>query len=77
MEFMEQGMIGIPSIEFPDVIPLEIQAQDHRVHTDVPDTAPEDEAPSLPKPKPEPEAPASPPATTTTTTTAPPTTPSP
>jgi penicillin-binding protein 1A len=75
MEFMEQGMNGIPSIEFPDVIPLEIQAEEHRVHTDVPDNAPEDEAPSLPKQKP-PLVPV-PATTTTTTTTVPPTAPSP
>ena len=67
---MEQGMNGIPSIEFPDVIPLEVQAEEHHVHTDVPDNAPEDEAPSL-KAKP-PAVPAT--ATTTTTTTAAPAT---
>jgi penicillin-binding protein 1A len=68
MEFMEQGMSGIPSIEFPDVIPLEVQAEEHHVHTDVPDTAPEDEAPAL-KAKPVPATPAPTPASATTTTT--------
>jgi penicillin-binding protein 1A len=67
MEFMENGMGGIPSIEFPDVIPLEVQAEEHHVHTDVPDTAPEDEAPALPKKPPV----VVPDATATTTTTAP------
>jgi penicillin-binding protein 1A len=74
MEFMEQGMSGIPSIEFPDVIPLEVQAEEHHVHTDVPDTAPEDEAPAL-RAKPVPATPAPTPASTTTTTAAPPATP--
>jgi penicillin-binding protein 1A len=77
MEFIEQGMNGIPAIEFPDVVPLEIQAEEHHVHTDVPDNAPEDEAPTL-KAKPVPATP-EPTATpsTTTTTAAPPSTPSP
>ena len=66
MEFMEQGMNGIPSIEFPDVIPLEIQAEEHHVHTDVPDNAPEDEAPNAPRQKAPVPAPV--PAATTTTT---------
>jgi penicillin-binding protein 1A len=75
MEFVEQGMSGIPTIEFPDVVPLEIQAEEHHVHTDVPDTAPEDEAPSL-KPK-APVTPVVAPATATTTTSSTPATPSP
>ena len=75
MEFMEQGMSGLPSIEFPDVVPLEVQAEEHHVHTDVPDTAPEDEAPAL-KAKPVPATPTPAPAgATTTTTAAPPATP--
>jgi penicillin-binding protein 1A len=63
MEFMQQGMGGMPVLDFTNVVPLEQQAEEHHVHTDVPDTAPEDEAPSLPKPKP-------PPSSTTTSTTA-------
>ena len=74
MEFMEQGMAGIPALPFANVVPLEEQAKEYHVHTDVPDTAPEDEAPSLPKEKPQP-TPAAP--TTTTTTTTPGTSPSP
>ena len=50
MEFMEQGMAGMPAADFANVVPLEEQAAEHHVHTDVPDTAPEDEAPALPKP---------------------------
>src|SRR6516165_3284282 len=46
MEFIEKGMGTMPSVEFANVVPLEIQAEEHHVHTDVPDTAPEDEAPS-------------------------------
>jgi penicillin-binding protein 1A len=70
MEFVQQGMAGMPVIDFANVVTLEQQAGEHLVHTDVPDTAPEDEAPSLPKQKP----PALPsPAPTTTSTGMPPT----
>ena len=62
MEFIEKGMGTMPAVEFANVVPLEIQAEEHHVHTDVPDTAPEDEAPSA-KPKPTP-IPAAAPATT-------------
>jgi penicillin-binding protein 1A len=67
MEFMEKGMAGIPPMDFPNVITLEQQAAEHEVHTDVPDTAPEEEFPTAPRVKPETPAPP-PPATTTTTT---------
>jgi penicillin-binding protein 1A len=69
MEFIEKGMGTMPSVEFANVVPLEIQAEEHHVHTDVPDTAPEDEAPSA-KPKAAPipaAAPASTPPSSTTT----------
>ena len=52
MEFVERGMAGIPAMDFANVVTLEQQAAEHNVHVDTPDTAPEDEAPSLPKPKP-------------------------
>jgi len=68
MEFIDKGMGNMPAVEFANVIPLEIQAEEHHVHTDVPDTAPEDEAPALrekPAPVP-PTVPASPPASSTT-----------
>jgi penicillin-binding protein 1A len=69
IEFMEQGMAGMPAVEFANVVPLEVQAEEHHVHTDVPDTAPEDEAPALRRQNPqEPKPP--PPTTTTTQTTA-------
>lgn len=73
MEFIQQGMAGMPVLDFANVVTLEQQAEEHHVHTDVPDTAPEDEAPSVPKQKP-PE-PSTPPPTTTSTGVAP--TPSP
>jgi hypothetical protein len=65
MEFVQQGLAGMPVIDFANVVTLEQQAEEHHVQTDVPDTAPEDEAPSLPKQKPP--APSSPPPTTTST----------
>ncbi|HVM73995.1 MAG TPA: PBP1A family penicillin-binding protein [Candidatus Saccharimonadales bacterium] len=60
MEFIERGMGNMPAVEFANVVPLEVQAEEHHVRTDVPDTAPEDEAPALRK-TPEPIPPASPP----------------
>lgn len=51
IEFMEKAMAGVPATDFANVIPLEQQAEEHHVHTDVPDTAPEEELPPLP-PKP-------------------------
>ena len=52
MEFIERGMAGVPVVDFANVVPLEQQAAEHHVNVDVPDTAPEDEAPSLPQEKP-------------------------
>jgi len=65
MEFVEHGMAGMPALDFTNVVTLEQQATEHHVNVDVPDTAPEDEAPSLPKEKPPANAPPaiSPPAT--------------
>jgi len=68
LEFMQQGMAGMPVMDFPNVETLEEQAADHKVHTDVPDTAPEDEAPALPREKPQPTLPPSQPVNTTSTT---------
>jgi len=70
MEFIEQGMAGMPAVEFANVVSLEEQASEHHVHTDVPDTAPEDEAPSLPREKPAPGPPPQP-ATTASPATSP------
>jgi penicillin-binding protein 1A len=49
MQFIEQGMAGMPAADFANVVTLEEQEAEHHVHTDVPDTAPEDEAPAVPK----------------------------
>jgi len=70
MEFIEKGMGNAPAVEFANVVPLELQAEEHHVRTDVPDTAPEDEAPSAPREKPAstpPTAPAMPAPSTSTT----------
>ena len=68
MEFIERGMGNMPAVEFANVIPLEVQAEEHHVRTDVPDTAPEDEAPAIRK-TPEPIPPTSPPAPAPSTST--------
>src|SRR5882757_2671042 len=68
MEFMEKAMAGTPALNFPNVITLEEQAEEHHVRTDVPDTAPEEEVPA-PREKPV----SSPPAPTTRGAGAPPT----
>ena len=70
MEFIEKGMGNLPAVEFANVIPLEVQAEEHHVHTDVPDTAPEDEAPAIRK-TPEPIPPTPPPTPAPSTSTAP------
>src|SRR5271168_2598097 len=65
MEFIQQGMAGMPSADFANVETLEEQAADHPGHTDVPDTAPEDEAPALkPQPATPTPAPTPPPSST-------------
>jgi len=64
MEFVQQGMASIPVADFANVETLEEQAAEHHVHTDVPDTAPEDEAPALPPAKPQTPPPASQPVNT-------------
>jgi penicillin-binding protein 1A len=72
MEFIERGIGNMPAVEFADVVPLEVQAEEHHVHTDVPDTAPEDEAPAIrktPEPIPPTSSPVPPPSTSTSTTT--------
>ena len=52
IEFIEKGMAGIPVVDFANVVTLEEQAEEHHVHTDVPDTRPEEELPSPVKEKP-------------------------
>jgi penicillin-binding protein 1A len=74
MGFMEKALSGVPPTDFPNVVTLEEQSEEHHVHTDVPDTRPEEE---LPPPRPIQPAPATPPpsstaVTSTTGTAAPP-----
>src|ERR1700730_14881534 len=38
IEFMQQGMAGIPVLDFANVLTLEQQESEHHVHVDVPDT---------------------------------------
>jgi penicillin-binding protein 1A len=52
MEFTEKGMAGMPVVDFANVVTLEEQAEEHHVHTDVPDTRPEEELPPPAKEKP-------------------------
>ncbi len=59
MEFIEKGMAGIPVVDFANVETLEEQAEEHHVHTDVPDTRPEEELPPPVKEKPPAIAPSS------------------
>src|SRR5580700_3940847 len=46
IEFMQQGMAGMPVVDFPNVVTLEEQALEHKVHVDVPDSTPEEEGPA-------------------------------
>ena len=58
LQFMQNGMSGMPVLDFQNVEPLEQQALDHVIHVDTPDTAPTEDEPGAPKIKP----PAAPPA---------------
>jgi penicillin-binding protein 1A len=58
LEFMQQGLVGIPPINFPGVVTLEQEAGEHKVNVDTPDTAPTEDEPGAPKEKP----PATPPS---------------
>src|SRR5271155_2239305 len=64
LEFMQGALAGMPALPFPNVVPLEEQAEEHQVHVDTPDTAPTEDEPGAPKPKP----PAAPPPAKTTAT---------
>jgi penicillin-binding protein 1A len=55
IEFAQLGMASLPAIDFPNVVTLEEQADEHHVHVDVPDTKPEEEVPLLPRGKAPPE----------------------
>jgi penicillin-binding protein 1A len=57
LEFMQGAVAGTPVMDFPNVVPLEKEAGEHRVNVDTPDTAPTEDEPAAPKEKP-PAAPA-------------------
>src|SRR5712672_1997999 len=52
LEFMQNGMAGMPVLDFQNVVPLEQQALDHVIHVDTPDTAPTEDEPGAPRAKP-------------------------
>jgi penicillin-binding protein 1A len=52
LEFMQQGLAGMPSMDFPGVVTLEQQSGEHKVNVDTPDTAPTEDEPGAPKEKP-------------------------
>src|SRR5438445_7977995 len=62
LEFMQNGLAGMPVLDFQNVVPLEQQAGDHVIHVDTPDTAPTEDEPRAPKERP----PAVPPPAQTT-----------
>ena len=52
LEFMQNGLAGMPVLDFQNVVPLEQQALDHVIHVDTPDTAPTEDEPGSPRAKP-------------------------
>lgn len=52
LEFMQQGLAGMPPLDFPGVVTLDQEAGEHRVNVDTPDTAPTEDEPGAPKEKP-------------------------
>jgi penicillin-binding protein 1A len=52
LEFMQNGLAGMPALDFQNVVPLEQQALDHQIHVDTPDTAPTEDEPGAPRAKP-------------------------
>jgi penicillin-binding protein 1A len=52
LEFMQNGLAGMPVLNFPGVVPLEQEAGEHNVNVDTPDTAPTEDEPAAPKEKP-------------------------
>jgi len=51
LQFMQGAVAGTPATDFPNVVTLEIQAGEHRVNVDTPDTAPTEDEPAAPKEK--------------------------
>ena len=45
LEFMQAALAGQPVLDFPNVVPLEQEAGEHRILVDTPDTAPSDDEP--------------------------------
>jgi penicillin-binding protein 1A len=56
LQFMQNGLAGMPVLDFQNVVPLEQQAGEHQIHVDTPDTAPTEDEPGTPKAKPPPAA---------------------
>ena len=52
LEFMQGALAGTPVTDFPNVVTLEQQANEHRITVDTPDTAPTEDEPAAPKEKP-------------------------
>src|SRR6266700_243191 len=52
LEFMQGAVAGTPSMDFPNVVPLEQLAGGHQLQLDTPDTAPTEDEPAQPKEKP-------------------------
>jgi penicillin-binding protein 1A len=52
LQFMQNGLAGMPALDFQNVVPLEQQAGEHQIRVDTPDTAPTEDEPGAPKVKP-------------------------
>jgi penicillin-binding protein 1A len=52
LEFMQGATAGTPVMDFPNVVTLELQAGEHHLNVDTPDTAPTEDEPAAPKEKP-------------------------
>jgi penicillin-binding protein 1A len=52
LEFMQRALAGTPPLDFANVVPLEQEANEHRVLVDTPDTAPSEDEPGAPREKP-------------------------
>jgi penicillin-binding protein 1A len=49
LEFMQGATAGTPVMDFPKVVTLELQAGEHHLNVDTPDTAPTEDEPAAPK----------------------------
>ncbi|HET8965491.1 MAG TPA: PBP1A family penicillin-binding protein [Candidatus Acidoferrum sp.] len=66
LQFMQNGLAGMPVLDFQNVVPLEQQALEHQIRVDTPDTAPTEDEPGAPRAKPAAPPAAPPPAKTAT-----------